>query len=403
MKKMENNKKRKTEELQEMNQTLDSLLTEEEKEQGAESLNANGRRRHSEKKHGSKSEKKGRGWKIALLVILLLMASSVGAFLAFYNAGKNSLLAHEMEEEVEVTAPEEAEVILEDDGQKVSYKGKKYRRKEEVISILCLGVDRTELAEDGGLIGENGQSDTVLLAALDTETGHMTLINISRDSMVEVDRYNENGEYVNTEEMQLCLAFAYGDGRESSCKNTMKSVSRLLYGIPVDAYAAIDLPAITVLNDAVGGVQVECLEDFSNKYPEMTLGATVTLQGQQAETYVRSRDVEGPNASADSNNRRMARQKQYLMAFITKALQATKEDLSVPLALYQAITSYMVTDITPSRVTYLASLVLEGGFRMEDMVTVPGTAQMGEIYAEYHVDEEGLYQMILDIFYEEIE
>ena len=201
--------------------------------------------------------------------------------------------------------------------------------------------------------------------------------------------------------MQLCLAYAYGDGKESSCENTKKSVSRLLYGMPVDAYAAIDLPAISVLNDAIGGVEVDVLEDLSNLDPALTEGAHVLLQGSQAETYVRSRDAEGPDAPVDSNNARMARQKQYLTNFISKTLSAAKKDITVPLTLYQAITSYMVTDIDASEVTYLASLVLQGGFGDQDIINVPGEVQMGEEFAEYHVDEKGLYEIILDVFYTE--
>ena len=36
----------------------------------------------------------------------------------------------------------------------------------------------------------------------------------------------------------------------------MRAVSRLFYGMPVAAYAALDLDAIAVLTDAVGGVEV---------------------------------------------------------------------------------------------------------------------------------------------------
>ena len=117
--------------------------------------------------------------------------------------------------------------------------------------------------------------------------------------------------------------------------------------------------------------------------PALKQGATVLLQGNQAENYVRSREVEGEDAPIDSNNARMARQKQYLTNFIKKALEATKEDLTVPLTLYQAATSYMITDIGASEVTYLASLV--------------------DTHAQYHVDEAALYEIILDVFYEEVE
>ena len=55
------------------------------------------------------------------------------------------------------------------------------------------------------------------------------------------------------------------------------------------------------------------------------------------------------------------------MAFLKKALAATKEDINVPLNLYKVASDYMVTDIGPSEVTYLATLVLEHGISEGDL------------------------------------
>lgn len=335
---------------------------------------------------------------IVICVLLFLCVAVIGSLYVMQRIGKSSLTSLE---DVEITAPEEIlnEVNLEDAGKTVTYNGKKYQKKEDLISILCMGIDRKTILEEEGLTGENGQADTIFLAVLDESDGSMKLINISRDSMVDVDIYNVKNEYVETSKMQLCLSYAYGDGKETSCENTMKSVSRLLYGIPINAYAAIDLTAISVLNDAVGGVEVEVLQDLTKKDRELVLGERVLLQGKQAEIYVRSRDI---SSGVDSNNARMARQKQYLTNFINKALIATKEDITVPLTLYQEASSYMVTDISASEVTYLAKLVLQGGFNDQDMINVSGEVRAGEQFAEYYVDETALYEIILSVFYEEI-
>ena len=39
----------------------------------------------------------------------------------------------------------------------------------------------------------------------------------------------------------------------------------------------------------------------------------------------------------------------------------------------------------------------------QDMHSVPGEVVMGEQFEEFHVDEEGLYQLILDVFYDRVE
>ena len=354
--------------------------------------------RENSRRGRKKKEKKNR-WKIVVAVLGILIILLIAGIFVLRNIGRQALLGHDSADGVEITAPEDAKV--ENGGKTVSYRGKTYQRNDSVTAILCMGVDKDDMQDESNLIGENGQADTVIVTALDTDTGKMTLINISRDAIVDVDVYNMSDQYVKTENMQICLAYAYGDGRESSCENMIKSVSRLLYGIPIDGYVAIDIPAINSLNDAIGGVDVTVLEDMTDWDPEFVQGATVHLQGKQAETYVRSRYSEGEKATVDSNNYRMARQRQYVSNFISKALSETKSNPTLPVTLYNTASPYMVTDITVSEVTYLTSLLLKQKFDIQDIVTVPGEVKMGERYAEYYVNEEELYQIILDVFYTE--
>ena len=58
---------------------------------------------------------------------------------------------------------------------------------------------------------------------------------------------------------------------------------------------------------------------------------------------------------------RKTRQKQYMMAFVQKTVEATKVDVNVPLKLYQAASNYMVTNVIIAKVTYLVSKVLNIG------------------------------------------
>ena len=79
--------------------------------------------------------------------------------------------------------------------------------------------------------------------------------------MVDVNVCDSAGKFLGTERLQICLAHAYGDGAESSSENLKLSVSRLLFGIPINAYFTLDLDAISILNDAVGGVTVDVIDD----------------------------------------------------------------------------------------------------------------------------------------------
>ena len=334
-----------------------------------------------------------------LLILILLLLLVVIFFLSMKILGENAMLGRK-DETVEVTAPEQEDVVLEDDGETITYKGETYLYNENITAVLCMGIDKEDMGEAESVIGTSGQADMLMLAILDTESGTVNLWNISRDSMTDVDIYNVDGEYVGSERLQACLAYAYGDGQMTSCENTVRAVSRLLYGMPIQSYAAINLDAIRPLNDAVGGVEVTIHEE--DILPaRFKPGTTVLLQGDDVEAYVRSRRTEQPDEPIDTNNNRMARQRQYMMNFIQKALQMTKEDIMTPVKLFNIAMEgdYMVTNLSMQKVTYLTTIFSKVNFTEESFKTIPGQVVAGEEYAEFHVDDEVLYQMILDTFY----
>lgn len=284
-------------------------------------------------------------------------------------------------------------------GEYIYYNGKKYEYNDKVTTILFAGIDK-HTDEHQGTYGTAGQADCIIVAALNTETGKYKLMALSRDTMVDVNVYNPDGSFKGIEKQQICLAHAYQDGKEESCENLKKSVSRAMLGIPVNTYAAIDLDAIPILNDQVGGVPVVLNEDLSYKDPALYLGADVLLNGTQAETFVRSRDVKGDE---NQNNLRMERQKIYLTSFIKKTLGLTRDDIKTPIKLYNSVEDYLVTDIDVPMITYYTSIFLKTGFNAdENMIKLPGTTTASEKYAEYYLDNAALFDIILDIYYKEV-
>ena len=125
-------------------------------------------------------------------------------------------------------------------------------------------------------------------------------------------------------------------------------------------------------------------------------GETVHLEGKDALTYVRYRDEEA-FASAD---RRLERQKQYLTEFIKAAKSMAKKDITSVLRLYQDVSPMMVTDISADEAVYLASQALDYRIGPDSFYMLKGETVMGEQFEEYNIDEEALYELILQIFYE---
>lgn len=324
---------------------------------------------------------------IVLSVLLAIVLISATVLFALYLKGKNSL---NKTEEIDIIPPEDvsdAETI--DDGSTVTYKGEKYVFNENCFSLLLMGVDKYSFDDNEG-IGYNGQADAVYLAVLDTESSSVSLLSVSRDSMVDINTYSHQGGYMGTEKMQLCLAYAYGDGKELSCENVSRSVSRLLCNIPINSYIALDFEAIPVINDSVGGVTV----------PEYTddgltpTGKTVTLNGQQAVRYLRWRWL----PELTSNNSRIERQKNFMSAFAKSAVEKTRSDMTFPLRLFNDIQNYTVTDLTPSQITYLAANYLTGVENMT-MLSLEGTIEKVDAHAQFTPDSTALFETVLKLFY----
>lgn len=349
---------------------------------------------HKTKKHKSKShsqstprKKKKRLKKVLLsigCVLLGLILLVVGTYTYLFIKGSSELF----EKDYSITAPQG--VQTQNQGEFVVYNGKTYEYNKNITSILFMGVDKREL-EETEVKGTGGQADVIVLLAVDTKTGKISMINISRDTMTDVTVYSANGGYVGSEEQQLCLAYAYGDGKKTSCENTVNSVKRLFYNIPIKSYLALDLDGIAAVNDSIGGVDVTSPETVGN----FVNGQNYHLEGSLAESFVRSRNHE----SADANTLRMQRQQVYATQFMNKVISATKEKITTPVDLFNSSSPYTCTNLNPSKILYLAqSVVMSNGMSVE-MNTVPGEAKMGEIYAEYYVNESEFYELFLNVFY----
>ena len=326
---------------------------------------------------------------IVLAVIAALAVTAAAAVLIMYNVGKGSM-KNQIDSDSAITPPETMDnVEINQDGSTVYYKGEKYEYNENAVPILLLGVDKYDFDDTEG-IGYNGQSDAVYVAICNTETKSVSILAVSRDSMVDVNRYSYDGAFLDTKRMQLCLAYAYGDGKEKSCQNVALSVSRLLCNVPINYYAAVDFQAVPVLNDAVGGVTVP---EYTDDGLSPT-GNTVTLNGNQAMRYLRWRWT----PELTSNNSRIERQKNYIGAFVQKAVGKTKEDITFPLSLYNAVSDYMITNIDASQITYLAANYLGGAENMK-MYSIPGTIEKVDNHAQFTPDAVALYETLLELFY----
>ncbi len=280
----------------------------------------------------------------------------------------------------------------------VMWQGRNYNYNDHLSNFLFIGVDNREKETADPGSAQAGQADALYLLSWDRAEGDITVITIPRDTMTQIEVLGPGGESLGETEDHISLSYAYGDGGHESCMLTEGAVSELFYGLPVQGYCSINMDALPVLTDSVGGVTVtvpdDSLETVDSRFAE---GAQITLDSSDTETFVRYRDT----SVSQSALSRMGRQQAYIRAFGQAAGAAYTADPAFVADLYEALEPYMVTNMDHNQFASIMDGLVSGSGT--ENWTVPGEGVSGASYDEYHVDDDALFEQIIDTFYEPAE
>lgn len=318
-----------------------------------------------------------------LLIVLLVIGAVAAAGWGFVNHSVN-----QGKKKIE----EKTEKVIKAKGDTITYNGKKYALNKHMATVAFIGFDGRN--NDDGT--QKGQSDTVMVVALNTDTGEARGIIIPRDSMVAVDTYS-NGSFAGQVTEQLCLQFAYGTDGDNSSALTAAAASRVLDNIPVDYYYTLNIEGVAPINDSIGGVTLVPTQTVPGT--SVVEGQETTLFGTTAEKYVQWRDTTNLTSSLD----RTARQVSYVQAFASKVLSSAKSNPAMLISLYQAMGDYTWTNLGLDEFSYLATTMLEHGLTSFDVVTLQGTMQQGDTFAEFYLDQDNVKQTVVDTFYHPVD
>ncbi len=271
--------------------------------------------------------------------------------------------------------------------------GVKYFPKQSITVIMVVGIDRFGKVQPSNSYNNDGAADMVSLVIFDEEAETCNVLCLNRDTMLDMPVLGVGGKEAGIVHQQLALAHTYGSGLDDSCRNTKKAVSNFLYGVDIDYYVSMNMDAIGILNDSVGGVSVNVVDDFSGVDDTIPMGPTV-LRGQQAIHFVRSR----MNMDDQTNLARMKRQEQYMDGFVNAFREKQSSSVSFVVSAYEDVSDYIVTDCTANGFSSLLRQYAD--YRVEDVISPAGKSVLGEKYFEFHVDEEQLDALILRLFYQ---
>lgn len=273
----------------------------------------------------------------------------------------------------------------------VYFDGKQYEYNYNLKNVLFLGIDNESEIKLQNSPGTGGQADCIMILSIDRENKTSQVLQISRDSMTDVDIYDTSGAYYTTINSQLATQYAYGNTPGTSCWAMKKTVGELLYDLPIYGYISLDIAGIPLINNYVGGVTLTMPEDYTEINPAFVKSNTITLDGEQAEQYVRYRDVD----EKGSNQLRMQRQVHYIPALIEKIGNYSGDSEKMAEELSSILEPYLITDLSTEDISELADYE----WNVEQVSYAPGKVVSGEEYEEFHINEKKLQKMIINLFY----
>ena len=271
------------------------------------------------------------------------------------------------------------------------YRGETYYKKTGLTTLLLMGIDR-DTTQAQHRYRDGGQADFLMLLVIDHEGKAVHQLQIERDTMARVHTLTilgDDGGYMN---LQICLSHGYGKDQTACAENTIEAVSHYLDNLGVDLYMAVDYSAIAQINDLLGGVTVTLKDDFGT--PEMTAGTTLTLQGQQAETFVRARMSVGDGTNAS----RQLRQREWLDG--AKALMKAKvqADANFFGEMIDELGDRLVTNASRGRLINEFNAAF--GYETGAVEQIPGEYTTGQNgFTEYHTQGEDVSAWVIQAAY----
>ena len=324
-----------------------------------------------------KADNKRRYLKYGIIVLSVVFLVSVALLvLNVWDKGRGVFQGQEMVDET------------------LTYNGEEYELKDNIETFLILGLDKNVGEAVNDSYNNDKQADFLLLLVFDKDAKKTSAIQINRDTMTNINVLGVAGNRINVVNKQIALAHTYGNGRDVSCRNTADAVSELLLGVKVDHYLSLTMDAVPVMNDLVGGVEVNVLDDFTGIDDTLVKGETVTLIGEQALTYIQTRY----GLEDSSNTTRMVRQRQYINALYDKFSVLAETDDSFIVDASLKMSDYIISDRSVTQLQEISRKFAE--YEFEGVINIEGEATVGVEFMEFYADSDSILEIVVENFYE---
>lgn len=268
------------------------------------------------------------------------------------------------------------------------YNSKKYTYNKDLYNVLFMGIDDGGVQQQNDVEGKAGDSDTLILFSMDKTTKDVKVMQISGEALTDV-----NVDVNHKVNEQIKHQYKSGDNKKTSALATKSKVNELLGGVPIDGFISLNMDGVAKITDEIGGVTMTMPRDCEAIDPSYKEGATVTLNGAEAETFVRYRAV-GEN---DSNGHRMQRQLPFLKTIFTKFVEQNKADGTFGQSMLDKEADFLTTDLTADQMKTFA----DGNFKFDDTAFIPGESKDTKGQETFVINEDKLKDVIVSMFCKE--
>ena len=329
--------------------------------------------------------KKKTNFLLLMLVILLVCVMGFGFYYVHQRAKQEDLSKASQDDFARRYRPS------------IVYHLQSYPLKRNISSVLLIGTDNyindPDQIYDDNYYHNYNYADFLVILVFDHDAKTVTPFQINRDTMCDVPWLSVNGLVGGYYPMQITMAHGFGSGKQDSSKNVVNAVTGLLYGAPVDHYFTFTMDTVPILNDLVGGVPVTLEEDLPALGEKYVRGATITLRGREALSFVRTRSHD----RVDANVARMGRQRLYMNSFLNQARVKIENNPEFLVDAFDKVERFLITDLTVENVSEYVDDFYH--YEVLPIVTPTGTYTLSELStAEFYPDEASLWDCVHSTF-----
>jgi len=249
---------------------------------------------------------------------------------------------------------------------------------EQVMTVLFLGIDRTEERDESiGIF----RSDTIMVARINIIDKTIKILSIPRDTYTYIP--------IKDKKDKINHAYAYGSLERKGVISVINAIENFIQKIKIDNYFSLEMEPFPDIIDDIGGVELDVEIDMKTHGADLSKGYQL-LDGKKAFDYIHWR------YSSNGDIGRIERQHKFIKALVNKMNNSEEQDLLINILLKYI--DYYEMDFTLEEIKVLVDSIK--GIKGEDIkfYSIPGKDETINGIWYWVPNSEKMEQVISDFY-----